>query len=40
MQPDTDGLKKLVIDIVAEDTASGGKTARAQKQRFNLREPV
>ncbi len=30
-------LITMIIDAVAEDTASGGKTARATKQRFSLK---
>lgn len=40
MAPNTDGINTLLIEVIAEDMASGGKTARAAKQRFNLRETV
>lgn len=38
--PDGHELRKLIIDIVAEDTSSGGATAAALRQRFGLREVV
>ena len=31
-------IRKLIVDIVADDMASGGKSAAAMKGRFNLRE--
>lgn len=36
--PDGKQLKKLVLDIVADDMAAGGRTASALRGRFGLRE--
>lgn len=36
-QPSGDILQRLVIDIVSDDMAGGGKLARATQNRFNLR---
>ncbi|APP85408.1 phage tail length tape measure family protein [Xanthomonas hortorum pv. vitians] len=36
--PDGKQLETFVINIVANDTANGGKTAAAQKSRFDIRE--
>ena len=38
--PDGTQLIRVVLDAVADDMASGGKTARAAKSRFGLREMV
>lgn len=39
--PDGNSLRKLVIDIIADDQASGGKTVRSLKSRFpGLKETV
>ncbi|MEQ8034255.1 phage tail tape measure protein [Xanthomonas sp. WHRI 6106] len=36
--PDGRELRKLVVDIIADDMGSGGRTAVAAKSRFGLRE--
>ncbi|MBB5737232.1 lambda family phage tail tape measure protein [Xanthomonas arboricola] len=36
--PDGRELRKLVVDIIADDMGSGGRTAGAAKSRFGLRE--
>ncbi|ARV23315.1 phage tail tape measure protein [Xanthomonas citri pv. glycines] len=36
--PDGTELRKFIIDVVAGDTASGGRTAGATKSRFDVRE--
>ncbi|HEY8414510.1 MAG TPA: hypothetical protein VIK99_01935, partial [Thermaerobacter sp.] len=36
--PDGQQLRKLVLDIVADDMAAGGRTASALRGRFGLRE--
>ncbi|WP_415916291.1 phage tail tape measure protein [Xanthomonas arboricola] len=36
--PDGRELRKLVVDIVADDMGNGGRTAAAAKSRFGLRE--
>lgn len=38
--PDGTALKKLVLNIVADDMASGGRTAKAGKSRFGWKETV
>ncbi|TAA12481.1 phage tail tape measure protein [Pseudoxanthomonas winnipegensis] len=38
--PDGSELKKLVIDIAAEDMASGGKLTQATKRRLDVKERV
>ncbi len=39
-QPDGSELRGLVVDIVADDLANGGKTARAGKGRFGWQDQV
>lgn len=39
-QPDGSTLIKMVLDSVADDMASGGKTAQAMQSRFNVSERV
>lgn len=38
--PDGTALKKLVLNIVADDMASGGRTAKAGKSRFGWKETL
>lgn len=38
--PDGSQMKKLIISVVAGDMASGGKTAKALKSRYGLKERV
>lgn len=40
LMPDGTQLRRLVVDIVADDTASGGKTWQATKGRGGLREAI
>lgn len=39
-QPDGSEIFKLVIGVIADDVASGGRTAMAMRGRFGLREAV
>lgn len=38
--PDGQELRKLIVDIVADDLGGGGKTAAAARSRFNLQEAM
>lgn len=40
MEQDPDGLRKLVVDLWTDDFTSGGKSARAVKQRLDVKERV